>query len=101
MHLVHIKSAFKKNTQLYINGCKIGCKFYKTLIINVNYGVGDKLYLVTEKGNESSFLNEIPDEYTSKSNQLGKINHRQNECVKCHAPMKEDWIVFPKCGNKK
>ena len=61
----------------------------------------DKLYLVTEKGNESSFLNEIPDEYTSKSNQLGKINHRQNECIKCHAPMKEDWIVCPKCGNKK
>ena len=61
----------------------------------------DKLYLVTEKGNESSFLNEIPEEYTSKSKQLLPTNHRQNECVKCHAPMKEDWIACPKCGFKK
>lgn len=61
----------------------------------------DKLYLITEKGNESSFLNEIPDEYTSKSNQLGKLNHRQNECKQCYAPMKEDWIACPKCGFKK
>lgn len=60
----------------------------------------DKLYLITEKGNESSFLNEIPDKYTSKSNQLSKTNHRQNECVKCNAPMKEDWIACPKCGHK-
>jgi DNA helicase-4 len=60
----------------------------------------DKLYLITEKGNESSFLNEIPDKYTSKSTQLSKTNHRQNECVKCQAPMKEDWIACPKCGHK-
>lgn len=61
----------------------------------------DKLYLISERGNESSFLNEIPEEYTSKSNRLGKMNHRQNECVSCHAPMKEDWIICPKCGFKK
>lgn len=61
----------------------------------------DKLYLVTEKGNESSFLNEIPEEYTSRSKQLKKNNHRQNECVKCHAPMKEEWKVCPLCETKK
>lgn len=61
----------------------------------------DKLYLVTEKGNESSFLNEIPEEYTSRSKQLEKNNHRQNECVKCHAPMKEEWKVCPLCETKK
>lgn len=61
----------------------------------------DKLYLVTEKGNESSFLNEIPEQYTSRSNKLTKIVHRQNECVKCNAPMKEEWIACPKCGYKK
>ncbi|WP_442787243.1 ATP-dependent helicase [Flavobacterium suncheonense] len=60
----------------------------------------DKLYLVTERGNESSFLNEIPAEYTSRSKQLGKSNHRQNECVQCHAPLKEEWIVCPKCACK-
>jgi superfamily I DNA/RNA helicase len=61
----------------------------------------DKLYLITEKGNESSFLNEIPEKYTSKSNPLSKKNHRENECEKCSAPMKEDWIACPKCGLKK
>ena len=30
-----------KKTQLYITGCKIGCKFCKTLIINVNCGVAE------------------------------------------------------------
>ncbi|UOK41496.1 MULTISPECIES: ATP-dependent helicase [Flavobacterium] len=59
----------------------------------------DKLYLVTEKGNESSFLNEIPEVYTSRSKQLEKINHRQNECENCHAPVKEDWVACPKCGS--
>ena len=61
----------------------------------------EKLYLVTERGNESSFLNEIPAEYTSRSKQLGKSNHRQNECVHCHAPMNDDDVFCRKCGNKK
>lgn len=61
----------------------------------------DKLYLVTERGNESSFLNEIPDQYISKSNPLIKINSRQNECVNCHSPMREDDLFCRKCGLKK
>lgn len=60
----------------------------------------DKLYLITVKGNESSFLNEIPDEYTSKSNPLIKMNTRQNECANCHSPMKEDDAFCRKCGSK-
>lgn len=60
----------------------------------------DKLYLITEKGNESSFLNEIPDEYISKSSQLAKLNHRQNECSECGAPMKEKWVACPECGER-
>jgi superfamily I DNA/RNA helicase len=60
----------------------------------------DKLYLITEKGNESSFLNEIPEVYTSKSKQPAKPNHRQNECSHCGAPMKEEWVACPKCGEK-
>lgn len=61
----------------------------------------DKLYLITEKGNESSFLNEIPEQYTSKSNNLNKINHRQNECFKCFSPMNEEDFFCRKCGSKK
>lgn len=61
----------------------------------------DKLYLISERGNESSFLNEIPEQYTSRSKKLSKIIHRQNECTNCHAPMKDEWIACPKCGHKK
>lgn len=61
----------------------------------------DKLYLITEKANESRFLNEIPDEYTSKSKLLSRENHRQNECSNCHSPMREDDVFCRKCGVKK
>lgn len=61
----------------------------------------DKLYLVTERGNESSFINEIPAEYTSRSKKLEKSSHRENECVVCHAPMKEEANFCSNCGHKK
>lgn len=44
----------QKNTQLYITGCKIGCKFCKTLIINVNCGVGENRTLV-QTSNQIAF----------------------------------------------
>jgi len=60
----------------------------------------EKLFLITEKGNESSFLGEIPAVFTIKSEGMKKLLHRTNECTHCHAPMKEDWIACPKCGTK-
>lgn len=61
----------------------------------------EKLYLVTEKGNESSFLAEIPDEYISVSRPKRNSTTRADVCINCHAPLKEEWVACPKCGVKK
>jgi DNA helicase-4 len=61
----------------------------------------EKLYLITEIGNESSFLNEIPEIYTVGSKKKVVASHRHNECAKCSGPMKDEWVACPKCGHKK
>jgi hypothetical protein len=61
----------------------------------------DKLYLITEKGNESSFLKEIPDVYTVKSSiSLKSVIEKINLCTKCFSPLEKLWIVCPYCGEK-
>ncbi len=60
----------------------------------------EKLFLITEKGNESSFLREIPETNTVKSQGLQPTAKRNNECAFCHSPIKEDWVACPKCGAK-
>ncbi|MEI7724651.1 MAG: ATP-dependent helicase [Bacteroidota bacterium] len=59
----------------------------------------DKLYLITEKGNESSFLKEIPDIYTVKTSiSLKSVVEKVILCRKCFSPLEKLWIVCPYCG---
>ncbi|MGB4848155.1 MAG: UvrD-helicase domain-containing protein, partial [Saprospiraceae bacterium] len=59
----------------------------------------EKLYLITEKGNESSFLKEIPEIYTVKT---GEPIHVSEEkvllCKKCFSQLEKLWKVCPWCG---
>jgi ATP-dependent exoDNAse (exonuclease V) beta subunit len=49
----------------------------------------DKLYLITEKGNESSFLNEIPEMYTVKSvNDSFPLIEKKQICKNASANLK-------------
>jgi DNA helicase-4 len=61
----------------------------------------EKLYLITEKGNESSFLKEIPEIYTVKT---GEPIHISEEkvllCKKCFSKLEKMWVVCPWCGEK-
>jgi superfamily I DNA/RNA helicase len=59
----------------------------------------DKLYLITEKGNESRFLKEIPDIYTVKTSiSLKSVVEKVILCRKCFSPLEKLWIVCPYCG---
>ncbi|MEI6434399.1 MAG: ATP-dependent helicase [Bacteroidota bacterium] len=61
----------------------------------------DKLYLITEKGNESSFLKEIPDIYTVKTTiPIKSVVEKLTLCRKCYSPMEKLWVVCPYCGEK-
>lgn len=61
----------------------------------------DKLFLITEKGNESSFLKEIPEIFTVKSARTIKsvVDH-VNLCKKCFSQLDKLWILCPYCGEK-
>ena len=59
----------------------------------------EKLYLITEKGNESSFLSEIPDIYTVKTGEPIKAAAEPIKvCQKCFSKMEKMWVVCPYCG---
>jgi DNA helicase IV len=59
----------------------------------------DKLYLITEKGNESGFLKEIPDVYTVKTTiSLKSVVEKVVVCKKCFSPLEKLWVVCPYCG---
>ena len=61
----------------------------------------DKLYLITEKGNGSSFLNEIPDTFTTKSSvETRSIMTKIEICKECSRQLENLWIVCPYCGTK-
>ncbi|MBS1535260.1 MAG: UvrD-helicase domain-containing protein [Bacteroidetes bacterium] len=61
----------------------------------------EKLYLITEKGNESSFLKEIPETYTIKTSESMKLNDADAiNCKNCNAQLEKLWIACPYCGEK-
>ena len=61
----------------------------------------DKLFLITEKGNESSFLKEIPDVFTVKTSMpMKSVVEKVITCEKCFSQLEKLWIVCPYCGQK-
>ncbi len=61
----------------------------------------DELFLITEKGNESGFLREIPDSFTFRSGvPLRAIIEETNYCKKCKQRLYEEFRFCPYCGNK-
>lgn len=61
----------------------------------------DKLFLITEKGNESSFLKEIPDVFTVRTvNQMTSVVEKIETCNKCFSQLEKLWVVCPYCGER-
>jgi superfamily I DNA/RNA helicase len=61
----------------------------------------DKLFLITEKGNESSFLREIPDAFTVKTSACAlPVTEKVILCQNCYSQMENLWVVCPYCGCK-
>lgn len=61
----------------------------------------DKLFLITEKGNESSFLKEIPTAYTVRTtNPIKSVVEKIELCEKCFSQLEKLWVVCPYCGEK-
>jgi superfamily I DNA/RNA helicase len=61
----------------------------------------DKLFLITEKGNESSFLKEIPDIFTVKTRiPIKSVVEKVITCHKCFSQLEKLWKVCPYCGEK-
>jgi len=61
----------------------------------------DKLFLITEKGNESSFLKEIPETFTVRTTTAAKsVMEELITCENCYSQMEKLWIVCPYCGQK-
>ncbi len=61
----------------------------------------DKLFLITEKGNESSFLKEIPDIFTVKtSTPIKSVVEKVITCANCFSQLEKLWMVCPYCGEK-
>ena len=61
----------------------------------------DKLFLITEKGNESSFLKEIPEIFTVKSTlPIKSVVEKVITCEKCFSQLEKLWVVCPYCGQQ-
>lgn len=61
----------------------------------------DKLFLITEKGNESSFLREIPETFTVRTSiPIQSMVDRIITCKKCFSQLEKLWISCPYCGEK-
>ncbi|MCX6270746.1 MAG: ATP-dependent helicase [Bacteroidetes bacterium] len=61
----------------------------------------DKLFLITEKGNESGFLKEIPDIFTVRTSiPIKSVVEKAIICQKCFSQLEKLWIVCPYCGEK-
>lgn len=59
----------------------------------------DKLFLITEKGNESSFLKEIPDTFTVRTSlPIKSMVDKIEICIKCKSQLEKLWRVCPYCG---
>lgn len=61
----------------------------------------DKLFLITEKGNESSFLKEIPDNFTVRTSlPIKSVVDKIILCKKCSSQLEKLWRVCPYCETK-
>lgn len=61
----------------------------------------DKLFLITEKGNESSFLKEIPDIFTVKTSvPIKSVVEKVVTCPKCFSQLEKIFAFCPYCGHK-
>ena len=61
----------------------------------------DKLFLITEKGNESSFLKEIPETFTVRTSLPTKsVVDKVITCKKCFSQLEKLWVLCPYCGEK-
>ena len=61
----------------------------------------DKLYLISEKGNESSFLKEIPDSFTVKTSvPLKLVVDKTPICPSCSSQLEKLFAFCPYCGEK-
>lgn len=61
----------------------------------------EKLFLITQKGNESSFIREIPDTFTVKTSiPLSPVVDKVITCRKCYSQLERLWVVCPYCGTK-
>lgn len=61
----------------------------------------DKLFLITEKGNESSFLKEIPEAFTVRTTlPIKAVVDKIITCENCFSQLEKLWVVCPYCGHK-
>lgn len=61
----------------------------------------DKLFLITEKGNESSFLKEIPEVFTVRTTlPIKAVVDKVITCEYCFSQLEILWVVCPYCGHK-
>lgn len=61
----------------------------------------DKLFLITEKGRESSFLKEIPETYTVRTGiPLPSVVEEVRMCPKCYSQLEKLFTYCPFCGIK-
>ncbi len=61
----------------------------------------DKLFLITEKGNESSFLKEIPEIFTVKTGvPIKSVVEKVITCPKCFSQLEKLFTFCPYCGHK-
>lgn len=61
----------------------------------------DKLFLITEKGNESSFLKEIPEAFTVRTTiPIKSVVEKIITCEGCFSQLEKLWVVCPYCGQK-
>lgn len=61
----------------------------------------DELFLITEKGNESSFLKEIPDDFTFKTSiPFKSVIEKVMLCSVCNNKLDEEFVFCPYCGEE-
>lgn len=61
----------------------------------------DKLFLISEKGNESSFIKEIPETFTVRTtNPMKSVVEQIINCNKCFSELEKLHVYCPYCGQK-
>ncbi len=61
----------------------------------------EKLYLITEKGNESSFIREIPQNYTVRTSEaMNNLVEEVMLCRHCNSQLERLFAFCPYCGKK-